>query len=137
MSFDILLKMRRQYHPHKTERGILIWDVHRLIELSQDLPEISIPLVEIIELDQRSWFENSKLPPTCREIAFHAKLIEEADLKHPIILGADGRVMDGMHRVCKAWMNGDESIKAVRFETDPEPDYIDVPLNELPYDEPW
>jgi hypothetical protein len=60
----------------------------------------------------------------------------ETDLNYPIILSSDGRVMDGMHRVCKAWMQGEESIKAVRFPIDPEPNYIDVPEDELPYDEP-
>lgn len=129
--------MRRQYHPHKTEKGVLVWDVHRLVELSRSLPVIEVPIASIKELDERSWFEESVEPPTCKEVAFHAKLIEEADLKYPIILGADGRVMDGMHRVCKAWMRGDETIKAVRFETDPAPDHVDRALDELPYDEPW
>jgi hypothetical protein len=30
--------------------------------------------------------------------------------------------MDGMHRVCKAFMTGEEKIKAVQFDVDPEPD---------------
>ncbi len=34
-------------------------------------------------------------------------------------------------------MAGGKTIEAVQFETDPEPDYVDVPLEELPYDEPW
>ena len=84
-----------------------------------------------------SWFEDSDGSPSCRKVAFHAKLIEETDLAHPVILGADGRVMDGMHRVCKAWMRGDKTIKVVRFEVDPEPDYVDVDLKSLPYDQPW
>ena len=66
-----------------------------------------------------------------------AKLIEQADLDHPIILSADGRVMDGMHRICKAWMCGNKTIKAVQFETDPTPDHVDKHLDDLPYDEPW
>ena len=129
--------MRRQYHPHETGDGVLIWDVHRLVELSGDFPVLEIPVESIRDFDQRSWFSGSSKSPTCKEVALHAKLIEETDLNYPIILGADGRVMDGMHRVCKAWMRGDKSIKAVRFEIDPEPDHIDVPLDELPYDEPW
>jgi hypothetical protein len=118
--------MRRQYHPHKTERGVLVWDVHRLVELSRELPVQDVPIEEIKELDQRSWFSETTTPPSCRDIAFHAKLIEETDLNHPIILGEDGRVMDGMHRVCKAWTNGHKTVKAVRFTQDPEPDHIDV-----------
>jgi len=129
--------MRRQYHPHKTERGVLIWDVHRLVELSRELPILDVPLEEIAELDQPWWSSRTTAPLTCRDVALHAKLIEETDLNHPIILGSDGRVMDGVHRVCKAWIKGHKTIKAVRFEQDPEPDHIDVSLDDLPYDEPW
>jgi hypothetical protein len=32
----------------------------------------------------------------------HLQLIDEADLAFPIILSADGSVMDGMHRVAKS-----------------------------------
>jgi len=54
---------------------------------------------------------------------------------HPIILASDGRVMDGMHRVCKALNENRETISAVQFENDPEPDYIGVHPDDLPYDE--
>ncbi len=126
--------MRRQYHPQKTPRGVLIWDVHRLVELSRNLPVKLVPLEAIRELDEPFWFDHA---PSCRDVAEHAKLIVETDLAHPIILGADGRVMDGMHRVCKALIFGSREIKAVQFDRDPEPDYVDVPLEDLPYDEPW
>jgi hypothetical protein len=43
--------------------------------------------------------------------------------------------MDGMHRVVKALLTGRATIDAVRFTADPEPDYIDVDPNQLPYDE--
>lgn len=59
-------------------------------------------------------------------------MIGEADLAFPIILSADGRVIDGMHRVLKALLNGSQSIEAVRFERDPEPDFVDVALDDLP-----
>lgn len=130
--------MRRQYHSHQTDAGNLIWDVHRLVELSRDLPVIEVPIKSIREFDQRFWFNGpGDQPPTCREVAMHAKLIEETDLKYPIILSADGRVMDGMHRVCKAWMRGDSTIRAVQFGTDPSPDHVDVSVDDLSYDEPW
>ena len=41
--------------------------------------------------------------------------------------------MDGMHRVAKALLEGLDSVEAVRFETDPEPDYIGRKPSELPY----
>ena len=42
-----------------------------------------------------------------------------------MILSADGRLMDGGHRVAKAWLSGTTTIEAVRFSVDPEPDYIE------------
>lgn len=59
----------------------------------------------------------------------------DCDLTFPVILSSDGRVMDGMHRVCKALLEGIEDINAVRFVRDPEPDYIGAHPDDLPYDE--
>ena len=39
-----------------------------------------------------------------------------------------------MHRVCKALLQGFDDIEAVRFAQDPEPDYIGVHPDDLPYD---
>lgn len=61
------------------------------------------------------------------------ELVNKADLKYPIILSASGRVMDGMHRVCKALLQGWDTIKGVQFEEDPEPDFKDVYPDDLPY----
>jgi hypothetical protein len=111
----------------------MAWDVDRLIELSKDFPRFMIPLSSIREIDEVYWFDGATERPTCRKVLHHIKLINEVDLSHPIILGADGRVMDGMHRVAKAFLNGIEEIEAVRFERDPDPDYLDCRPEDLPY----
>ena len=72
--------------------------------------------------------------PTCRKIAEHGRLIEAADLAYPIIVDNEYRVMDGMHRVCKALNLGAKTILAYRFPELPEPDYIGVSPSELPYE---
>ena len=72
---------------------------------------------------------------TCRQVAEHARLINEADLGYPIILSSDGRIMDGMHRVLKALTHGESHIHAVKFLTDPAPDFVGVDPDDLPYDE--
>jgi hypothetical protein len=59
----------------------------------------------------------------------------DCDLAFPIILSSEGRVMDGMHRVCKALVENRAEIEAVRFVHDPAPDYIGVHPDDLPYDE--
>jgi hypothetical protein len=127
--------VRRQYHSRHIAGRELIWDVHRLIQLSRELPVRQVPLASIVELDECFWFPREGA--TCREVAEHARLIAATDLAHPIILAADGRVMDGMHRVCKALLENRTTIAAVQFRATPEPDHIDVEVAKLPYDEPW
>lgn len=42
--------------------------------------------------------------------------------------------MDGMHRVCRALIEGEDQITAVQFVIDPEPDFEDIQSpDELPY----
>jgi hypothetical protein len=71
---------------------------------------------------------------TWRVMVEHVRLIEEAELGFPIILSATGAVMDGMHRVGKAVLQGRDTIEAVQFDEDPEPDHIGLGPKELPYD---
>jgi len=78
-------------------------------------------------------FRRSDRGLLARDVALHASLINETGLDHPIILSQGGRVMDGMHRVCRALIEGREAVRCVRFEQDPEPDHIDVAPDELPY----
>lgn len=127
--------MRKQYHLRPSPSGLLAWDVDRLIGLTAALPRVEVPLAEIRELDEPYWFDGEGDLATCRAVADHARLIAGTDLRHPIILGADGRVMDGMHRVAKAYLEGRETILAVRLDADPEPDYVGIDADALPYDE--
>jgi len=59
--------------------------------------------------------------------------MQDCDLAFPVILSSDGRVMDGMHRICKALLLGFDHIEAVRFKQDPQPDFIGVDPDDLPY----
>jgi hypothetical protein len=79
-----------------------------LVRLSNHLRK-RIPLSEIRELDD-DWFGEDERP-TWRAMLEHMRLIEEADLSFPIILSASGAVMDGMHRVAKAALQGEAQSK--------------------------
>ena len=127
--------MRKQYHLRPSASGLLAWDVDRLIALTADLPQREVPLDTIRELDEPFWFGGGSETATCRAVAEHARLIAEAHLSHPIILGADGRVMDGMHRVAKAYLEGRDTIPAVQLDVDPEPDFVGVDEAALPYED--
>jgi hypothetical protein len=123
--------MRKQYHFWPSDDGLDAWDVDRLVALSRDFPVQQVPLTAIWELDTAYWSG----PLTVRDIADHVRLVQQVDPSYPIILGVDGRVMDGMHRVIRALLEGRETIAAVRFDVHPEPDYRDCDPDLLPYQE--
>lgn len=91
--------------------------------------------IEDIRLDSFDW-ENDNFQcdllseqPLWREIGDQAKRILNADLNYPIVINAEGNIMDGMHRLLKCYVFGVPSIKAVRFKDNPPPDRI-VPISE-------
>ena len=128
--------MRKQYHFRSSKNGFFAWDIDKLINKSKYFPVITVKLENIKELDDNYWYNDySKNLPTCRSIVEHFKLMEETDLKYPIILSEEGMVMDGMHRVCKALSLGLTDIKAVKFNKTPNPDFEDVFAEDLSYDE--
>lgn len=122
--------MRKQYHFRPGEAGLRAWDVDRLVRLTRHLEPELVPVAGIRELDEPYWGAM-----TCRKVAEHVRLTNECDLRFPIILSSDGGVMDGMHRVLKALIEGASHIKAVRFVVDPEPDHVGVDPEDLPYEE--
>ncbi|MFC7618925.1 hypothetical protein [Microlunatus sp. GCM10028923] len=111
-----------EQHSREVPGGRAYFLTERLWALAADLPVQSVAIDSIAEFDQDCWFGGRG--PSCREVARHAQRIQQADLGYPVILSADGRLMDGGHRIGKAWLSGETMINAVRFRVDPEPDYI-------------
>ncbi|MEH6808304.1 MAG: hypothetical protein V7651_05590 [Hyphomonas oceanitis] len=124
--------MRKQYHFRPSPDGFYAWDVDRLVQLSGPLALQAVGLEQIAELDEAYWFSAGNIP-SCRSIAEHFKLMMAADLQYPIILCAEGRLMDGMHRITKALALGQKTIPSVQFEETPEPDFTDIQPHDLPY----
>ena len=112
------MDVRKQYHVWPGATGIDAWDVDRLIGLSHDFPVTDVDVSTIAEVDAVYWFDETEAP-TVRRVVEHLRLIEEVDLTHPIILGPDGRVMDGMHRIARAMLEGRSMIRAVRIREPP------------------
>lgn len=100
-----------------------IWYVPNLWACSKHLPVIEIDVESIGALDIDCWFHPGT-EPTIRNVAQHCQRIIEANLEYPIILHADGSLMDGGHRVAKALIQNIKKVKAVRFDITPEPDEI-------------
>jgi hypothetical protein len=125
--------VRKQYHFWPGTTGLDAWDVDRLIGLSRKLPISDVELSTIGEVDSVYWFDAVE-PPTVRKVVEHCRLIGEVEMSYPIILGPDGRVMDGMHRIARALLEGRQTIRAKRLDHLPEPDYRDCRPADLPYE---
>ena len=125
-----LPKVRKQYHFWPGPQGLDAWDVDRLIALTAGLPAEEVALRELPEIDSVYWFDQ---PPTVRNVVDHVRLIQEVDPAYPIILGPGNRVMDGMHRVARAMLEGKTTIRAVRLHELPDPDYRNCRPEDLPY----
>ena len=105
------------WHAAKDQMCILgrhMWSVPRLFELARNLPVMDVPLDHL-----SLYYTYDKL--TLREMVMHMKAVNDADLDTPIILDEDGELMDGRHRLMKAMLTGEETIKAVRFDENPSP----------------
>jgi len=127
--------MRKQYHSRQVGKDTYVWDIHRLVRLAASRQPQLVSISDVSELDENWWYQDETDIPTPRSLADHINLIHETDLKHPIILCSDGRLMDGMHRLVKAFLDKRETILAVKFERTPEPDYINPKPEDLSYDD--
>ena len=113
------MKVKEWAHPHEQlcSIGRHSWSVPRLFELARNLPVMDIPLDHM-----HLYYTYEKL--TLREMVMHMKAVNAADLEKPIILDEDGELMDGRHRLMKAMLLGNETIRAVRFDENPPPDRV-------------
>jgi len=110
----VMINIHHDVKIQQARLGSHIWSVARLFELSKDLPVMDIPL-DHLNLYQK--YDHL----TLREMVTHVKAVLDADMSYPIILDEDGELMDGRHRIMKALLEGRKTIKAVRFEENPDP----------------
>src|SRR5262245_2203684 len=94
--------------------------MQQLWEMASHLPSKKVRVKDLNALDEVRWFsERMNKLPTCRAVAEHAREIYEVDFRFPIILSPTGIVLDGMHRLCKAFLLGVDEIDAVQLATMP------------------
>ncbi len=101
------------------------WVIPRLWSLAEGMPTFDYEVGKFPHLDEVVWFDHHS-PPTVREVLSHASRIRDLDVNRPIILDEDGKVMDGVHRICRAILDGVTTIPAVRFSPTPIPDWIRI-----------
>ena len=125
--------MRQQYHIRQVGEDTHVWDVNRLLRLHANVPTQAVALSQIAEIQQAYWFPNTH--PSTADIVEHMRLVEAADLAYPILMDAEGKLMDGMHRVAKALLAGHTHIHAQQLSHTPAPDFINVDVDNLPYED--
>lgn len=109
-----------QIADNKFKDGNKVWLVTSLIERSKELPVFEVPLAGLFS---GSGVFDPITSAYC--LAKHMKRVQETNLDYPVIMDEEGFIMDGWHRVAKALLEGRKTIKAVRFETTPAPDYTE------------
>ena len=101
---------------------IYLWLTRRLWDLSKELPVYEYEVASFDSFEKDVWFA-SQHKPTVNNVLEHYRKIEKANFEHPIILSHDGKILDGVHRICRAHLDGRKTIPAVRFLVDPGPDH--------------
>ena len=94
------------------------WSVPRLVHLAEALPTFELPLAH-------AFLSYSIGPLTLRELAGHIVSVHNCDLSCPVLLDADGVLMDGRHRLVRAIVDGRQSVLARRFPVTPAPCRVD------------
>ena len=104
---------------HTYSNGVGEWDVFRLWELAAELPVRELDPEAFHEWEEYNWESNI----TLGSLAEHIRRVLKADISHPVILSAEGHVMDGCHRLVRAKLEG-TLVKTVQFSETPTPDRI-------------
>jgi len=99
--------------------GNKVWESGTLFSASKGLDTYDL---QLSALDLSVNFATAN---TIALFAYQMKRVMDADLNYPIIQAPDGWIMDGLHRIVKAIMEGKATIKAVRLPVLPEPDRIE------------
>ena len=95
------------------------WHVPDILDQAAVLP-VHETSVKRFNLDVDAWFGEA-CKPTIKNVVHHMKFIQNADLNEPIILSAEGHVLDGLHRLAKCTLEGVRTIKYRQFDVNPQP----------------
>lgn len=102
-------------------RGNKVWRAETLylFAKAKGYPVRNLPLWAVDLTDKAFSADNLS------QFIFQCKRVQDCSLDYPIILDDCGQIADGYHRVCKAIIEGRETIKAIRLEQMPAPDRIE------------
>jgi hypothetical protein len=111
------------YGAPRADGSVPFWRTPTIWEAAAGKPQFDVPLASLGILDEVVWFGGpNDVQPTIRRVAERARDIMNADLDYPIIMTRAGEVLDGAHRIAKAYLRGQSHIAAVQIDEWPPPD---------------
>jgi len=114
---------RLLYGGKRPDGSTPFWRMPSIWAMADGKASISVAIKDLNILDEVVWFGGpNNVRPTVRRIAQHARDILDSDLSYPIIMTRSGDVLDGAHRIAKAYLAGNDVISAVVIEDWPAPD---------------
>lgn len=140
-----LPKESREGDRHLASHNEMTVDVYRLIHATESVPVQEMEVTEFqSELDEECWTDTSgeKISPSYvigkikeeedldtaarehPELAEHIRRLGQADYSHPIIV-YNGHILDGVHRLAKAVVDGEARVKVKILENIPEEARVD------------
>jgi hypothetical protein len=116
---------RTLYGGPRADGSTPYWRMSTIWSAAEGKATISVSIANLNILDEVVWFGGPKnVEPTIRRVADHARDIVRADLSYPIIMTKSGDVLDGAHRIAKAYLDGTETLPAVVLDDWPPPDGV-------------
>lgn len=90
-----------------------IYDICKIRELSENNPTVRIPLSSLTNYLKEKEFDNYSIQDIFNDTDKYQKemkIIKNVDLRYPILRYKD-HIIDGNHRLAKAFLEGKENIK--------------------------
>lgn len=93
------------------KRGNCVWKASSLYlwAKAKEYPVFDLPLIGVNLCTKAFDADNLK------DFIFQCDRVEKCSLDHPILLDDFGQIADGYHRICRAILEGRETIKAIRL----------------------
>jgi hypothetical protein len=112
--------------PPRLGEPLRIWEIDRLLALSENLPVEIVPVAKLPGADEVGWIGRPEHfgRLTLHEVVEHIRRIQWAELARPLLISSEGWLMDGFHRLARALLDDVAELPVKKFEADPEPDRI-------------
>ncbi len=115
----------------ESEGVVKEWDVDRLWSMSKLLRIQRQPITKFIKVI-REYMDSTQRDIDSANAEYRFEMHDfidrcrNANMSYPIIIspGSDFVVMDGFHRLFKAYVSGDHYIQVVQFDKMPDPDRV-------------